>query len=286
MPRVYFDTNVYDHIDKGHVAHSDIDALRFALAHENLIANISIADVEELLGEWETNRTAAVRKLQIAREVVGFDEILKQPRDLLTEAIGTYGSGEVAPSPIMPLDQRNIVVNSLHRIIGGDTRLDSIMSKSLQEAQLMKEGFRQGMTQSRTEVCAEWERIVAKEGRNATFEEYWAAGATEFAEDLVPPDYVDACQARGFDGLLEVRTVRFAVGVLMSLIFSQIVGDGRQSRKPQIGDAYDLWHAVFASTADLFVTYDTRFAGLLRRVPIDNFRIFSSIPELLQSTRL
>jgi hypothetical protein len=67
----------------------------------------------------------------------------------------------------------------------------------------------------------------------------------------------------------------------MSLIFSQIVGDGRQSRKPQSGDGYDLWHAVLASVADSFVTYDTRFAELLGRVPIDNFRVFSSIPELL-----
>jgi hypothetical protein len=71
----------------------------------------------------------------------------------------------------------------------------------------------------------------------------------------------------------------------MALIFSQIVGDGNQSRKPQLGDAYDLWHAILASVAEMFVTYGERFAGLLRLVPIDGFHVFSSIPELLQSIR-
>jgi hypothetical protein len=73
------------------------------------------------------------------------------------------------------------------------------------------------------------------------------------------------------------------VGALMSLIFSQIVGEGSQSRIPQRGDAYDLWHAILASVADAIVTYDERFAASLRRVPVDGFRIFSSVPELLQS---
>lgn len=282
MPNVYFDTNVYDHIDKGYVSSADVDALRRALANRNLTARISIATVEELLGEWETNRNAAVRKLQIARDLVGFDGMMKQPRDLLADATAAYASGEVALSPLMPADQRNIIVSSLHRIAAGETTLDSVTSKSLHQVKLMKKDFRQGMAQSRKEVCEEWEKIVGKEGRNVTFPEYWAAGAVQFAEGLVPPDYIDACRARGFDGLLEVRTVRLAVGALMSLIFSQIVGDGSQSREPQSGDAYDLWHAILASTADSFLTYDTRFAGLLGRVPIDNFRVFSSIPELLR----
>jgi hypothetical protein len=95
----------------------------------------------------------------------------------------------------------------------------------------------------------------------------------------VPPDYVAACRARGFNGLLDVRAMRLCVGALMSLIFAQIVGDGSQSRQPKLGDAYDLWHAILASVADVFVTYDKRFSELLKRVPI-GFHVFSSVPEL------
>jgi hypothetical protein len=86
MPRVYFDINVYDRIDKGCVSPSDVDALRLALRRGNLTANVSIVDIEELLGEWETNRPAAVSKLKTARELIGFDEILNQPSSLLTRS--------------------------------------------------------------------------------------------------------------------------------------------------------------------------------------------------------
>jgi hypothetical protein len=240
MPRVYFDTNVYDHIEKGYVASADVDALRLALARGELIAHLSIADVEEFLGQWETNRAAAIRKLKIAKDIVGFDEILKQPRDLLEDAIKAYAAGESAPSLIMPHDQRKVIKASLDRVTGGDTTLDLVLSESLEKVRAMKETFRRDMTNSRTEVRAEWQEIVAKEGRNVTFEEYWAAGATDFAEGLVPPEYLAACRTRGFAGLLDVRAMRLCVGALMALIFSQIVGDGNQSRKPQLGDAYDL----------------------------------------------
>jgi hypothetical protein len=98
MPRAYFDTNVYDHIDKAYVASADVDALRIASKGGELIARLSIADVEELLGQWETNRGAAVRKLQIARDIVGFQEILKQPCDLLKDAFKAYAAGELPPS--------------------------------------------------------------------------------------------------------------------------------------------------------------------------------------------
>jgi hypothetical protein len=50
---VYFDTNVYDHIDKGYIAGQEVDALRMALGRGDVTAHLSIADVEELLGQWE-----------------------------------------------------------------------------------------------------------------------------------------------------------------------------------------------------------------------------------------
>jgi hypothetical protein len=284
MVRVYFDTNVYDHIDKDDVPMTDLDALRSALANRKLVANLSIADVEELLGQWETNRPAAIRKLQLARDLVGFHQMLKQPSDLLADAFKAYAAGEAAASYLMPPNQRHVVVSSLHSVIQGDTKLDRVVSESLEKVRLMIKGFRQMMTESRAEVLAQWKIIVANLGRNPTFQEYWKAGAIDFAEGLIPPDSLEGCRARGFDGLLEIRTVRLAVGALMSLIFSQIVGEGSQSRTPQRGDAHDLWHAILASVAEVFVTYDERLAASLSRVPVDGFRVFSSIPELLQST--
>jgi hypothetical protein len=108
-------------------------------------------------------------------DIVGFDEILKQPHDLLEDGVRAYAEGNAAPSPIMPLDQQKVIEASLLRIVGGDTRLDPVVSGSLEKVRLMNDRFLRNMTDSRTEVLAEWEEIVANAGRNVTFEEYWTA---------------------------------------------------------------------------------------------------------------
>src|SRR5215468_7413996 len=110
---VYFDTNVYDHIDKGYIARQEVDALRMALGRGDVTAHLSITNVEELLGQWEKDRMAAIRKLRVAGEIVGFDEIFKQPSDLLADAYRAYAAGEPQSSPMMPPDQLKIVVGAL-----------------------------------------------------------------------------------------------------------------------------------------------------------------------------
>jgi hypothetical protein len=69
----------------------------------------------------------------------------------------------------------------------------------------------------------------------------------------------------------------------MSWIFSIVVGD--QPRRPQRNDGYDLWHALLASAADVFVTHDERLAGLLARVPLASFRVVPSLDALLAEYR-
>jgi hypothetical protein len=62
-----------------HVASADVDALR-AMSRGDLTRTSAFVDVEEFLGQWKANRAAAIRKLQIAHDIVGFDEILEAAR--------------------------------------------------------------------------------------------------------------------------------------------------------------------------------------------------------------
>jgi hypothetical protein len=128
----------------------------------------------------------------------------------------------------MPVDQRKVIESSLHRVAGGDTMLDHVLSESLQEVRVMKEKFQQNMTNGCAEARAAWQEVVAKEGATVRFEEYWEAGAVGFAEDLALPQYYTACLNRGFHGLLDLRPVRLCVGALMSLIFSQVRANTNQ----------------------------------------------------------
>lgn len=278
MLRAYFDTNVYDLIDKGDIPATEVEALHAALVRREIIAYLSLADVEELLGQWETDRPAAVRKLRIARDLVGFGSMLKQPADLLREAIQAYADSAPPPSPTLPRAQRRFLGTRLSKVADGSTRFNSVMSQIVADVTTGKEAFKAKMVQARDWTLAEL-NLKPHVLRQVSFEEFWARGATLWAEDFADHlGLAHACRERGLDGLLEVRSVRFCVGAAMSLVHSQVVG----GRHPDFGDGYDLWHAVLASVADVFVTLDERLADhLARAFPVDSFRVVRSIPELL-----
>lgn len=103
------------------------------------------------------------------RDLAGFEQILKQPSDLLADAFRAYAAGQATPSYLMPPDQRRIIVSSLHRVAQGDPKLDRVISESQEQVKLMTKVFRQWMTESRAEVLAQWEMIVAKQGRNPSW---------------------------------------------------------------------------------------------------------------------
>src|SRR6266481_3568880 len=105
MLSVYFDTTIYSHIERGWVDQKVVDALRDALLTARLTARFSVTNIEELLGQWKTERPAALRKLCLARDLVGFEKLLKPPNVLLEEAIRAYASETSPPSPFLPEDQ-------------------------------------------------------------------------------------------------------------------------------------------------------------------------------------
>ena len=288
MPRAYFDTQVYDRIAKGEIPDEDVEALRPLIARRKITAHLSVVDVEELLGEWTTDPAAAIRKIIVARDLVGFNEILKQPRDILTDAIHSYAEGVAQPSPFLAANERDAVVAGLHRLISGDAGMNAVVSDIVRSVCAIKQQFVDEMLAACGQARADWQSVDADRRRETTFAVYWQAGALQWAEDytagLVERRYVERCRDRGFGTLLDIRPVRLCVGATMSWIFSVVVGDGNAPRQPRRTDGYDLWHATTASAADLFVTYDKRLADLVERVPIDNFRVVRSLSELLRGS--
>ena len=276
MPRAYFDTNIY-----GSIRAEEVEGLRAQLARRGIVAYLSLSDIEELLGGWKTNPAAATQRLRVARDLVGFDNILKQPNDLLADAIRAYAVGQSQPSQLLSGDQREIIIDALRRIALGDTNIDHVVSKFVDDVKRRKEEFGLEMAQASARARAEWELIPAERRRTVTFGEYLAAGARQWAEAFAAHiGLADACRERELDGLLNVRTVWVCVGATMSWIYSLVVGDYGQPRQPEPQDVYDLWHALLASAADVFVTRDRKLADLLERVPINGFRVVRSLDAL------
>ena len=287
--QAYFDTCVFSEVDRGNagrVPPSDVAALREAMSRQNLLVRVSLADIDELVGELQGDRQAMVRKLKIVRSLVGFQGMLKQPSDLLRDAIRAYAEGAPLASVTLPEGDRRAVVSCLSEVAAGSMRVDVALAKIAAGVSELKDAAWAGMKKAQAETLAElgWENRDPEERRSLTFRMFWDAGAERFADDFATArGHGDACRKRGLDGLLKIPPMRFFVGVAMSLVYSQVVGDPNQSqvRLPGRGDSYDLWHAVLASTGDTFFTLDRRLASHVERVPSLGFRVVGSVAELL-----
>lgn len=70
-------------------------------------------------------------------------------------------------------------------------------------------------------------------------------------------------------GLLDLRGVRMAVGINLSLAYAETF----EGRAPDMGDSRDQQHAVSASAADVFVTQDPKLLILAARIPETGLRV-------------
>ena len=287
MPTVYFDTTVYDDIAKGDVAAEDIESVRRLATRGAIRAYPSLMNVEELLGQWDSERGEALRRIKILRDLVGFDNMLKQPRDLLDEAINAYAQWGITPPVTLARHHRDIVARNLDELLRGIAKTN--VSNIVADVRALKDGFRRAMTETRDRVLTElkWESRPIEERRAVTFDQFFRNESQPWAEAFADGIGAgDACRRRGLDGLLNVRTVRICVGAQMSLVHSLVFGDGLQSRHSGWGEDYDLWHGLTASVAEIFVTGDHRLAQHLRRVPVANFVVVESLRQLLDHPRL
>jgi len=63
-------------------------------------------------------------------------------------------------------------------------------------------------------------------------------------------------------------------------------GGGSETRQTNCGDVYDLWHALLASAADVFLTGDGNLVDNLGRLRIDGSRVVTSLRALLQDAMI
>jgi len=95
-----------------------------------------------LLGDWDRpeRRPAAVRRLRHARDLVGFDSILKPPDILMAEAIRSYAEGLPAPSPyLLPGDeQRGRIIDMLTSMADGKDEYTGLVLEVVAAVRAMK----------------------------------------------------------------------------------------------------------------------------------------------------
>ncbi|MFQ5853753.1 MAG: hypothetical protein ACE5JU_24605 [Candidatus Binatia bacterium] len=273
---VYFDTNVFDHIHKGiGITKADLLALRSALGAGKISILLSYLNLEEALSALDSCPALAKAELQLILDLADWKRMVKPANMLLSGDINCYARGEV---PSQPFISDPAIQSNLRAMLDPSRQDMGELLTIAKESRKQKEEFMAGMRQATKKVLPHAKKL---KGQRLTFHEYCERLADKLAESFAERVEVrDACQKRGIKGLLEIRSIRLAVGANLSLTYAQAF----EGRTPKFSDSRDICHAVLASAASVFVTQDGAFARLLDRIPIEGFRVVD-ICELLKEIR-
>lgn len=260
--KIYFDTNIFDHLVKGiGITEAEERALRSAVNSGHISVLLSYLNLEEVSCALPTSRGLALEQLRLILEITEVHQLVKPTAMLLSDDIDCYANGKALPHPFIPVD--SIVFSNLQALVREAEQIDDLLPL-LKEVQKEKEDFVAGMREANAKVVPDATALLrATNGRPLGWQDYWERLAERFAEGFVPPPNLILCQKRGIKGLLKVRSMRMAVGSALSFAYAETF----EKRTPKLGDSRDMQHAVLASAADVFVTHDAALARLLSRIP-------------------
>src|SRR5260370_22794121 len=137
MPRVYFDNTFYNFLDKGWFAPEDVEEFK-ALSGHRIRAYVSPVNADELIAQWPTDRAATLRMLGIARDLVGFGNVLKQPGDLLRDEIVAYAQALASPPKTMPPSLADFFDRELRELAKGGPGCDRLLARQFPPAHTIK----------------------------------------------------------------------------------------------------------------------------------------------------
>ena len=232
--------------------------------------------------------------LGIARDLVGFGKVLKQPSDLLHDEIVAYARGLASPPKTMPRSLATSFEGEMRELANGRPGCDQlaaeVAAKITTLKETLKDDYKKQMADARNQVLTQmkWSERTPAERKSVPFDEYLAGFGPYLAEAFADSFGVgDACRRRGISGLLKRRAVALCVGSQVSWIYSQTVpwAGGIETRQTDWGDGYDNWHALEASAADIFVTGDDGLAKKLKQLKIADFTVVTSLRELLDKVQ-
>lgn len=283
---VYFDTCAWSHLYDGAVLMrpgwdtvatlSGLSNLRHAVSSGAISIVLSMVALEELIADPEDYQPRAALALKLS----DWSRPVKPTIRLLTETIQSYAAGGRPASPVFRgRDQWQLVSELSSTILGTSPEDIAARKEATERAREQIAKFHEAMMRGQDATL-----LVLREHpelwRSWTFDNFWDEVSIRFTESTARRlGVLNECRSRGIEGLLEIPTVRMAIGVSASLMFAQVQRSAVQ--KPQPQDSRDLQHAVMAAArASIFVTDDAKLMRLVSRVPMTGFETVR-LPEFL-----
>ncbi|MGD0949302.1 MAG: hypothetical protein ABSA52_17975 [Candidatus Binatia bacterium] len=256
---LYFDTNVYDHINKRlGVSDGDVAYLRRYLRAGGVVLRLSVFNLEEAVGLVRSRPHAARTLANLMRDLASLDKFFREPGELAELSVLSAIRGTEAPDPYL-YDQETLEAG-LDRLFeaspeGDRELLDSDASTAIQ-IRKFHEGMRRGCETIRVNL-----RTLNPSGRRVPFDRYLEQGRRRAAEDMLARLSTDVSNEQ-VDRLLGLRYPKAYIEASVSLIYSYSF----EGLAPKPGDSRDLMHAGLAGLADVFVTQDRSLSRRLKRI--------------------
>lgn len=268
MTTVYFDRNAFDQLDrKFKITDEEIELLREQVAAGRLSILVSFETVIETVNARQDTALSGLRLIKdFARQTFP----VKPHNDLVRDDINSFANGEKLSQPF----------------VAGMLSIDKVIADVQHPSEELKEEIaaeksNKERLNDKIRGNIDFEQRALNGKRPGSFGKYWDLRSRFYAEGFAHyAGRLEECQARGIDELLKVRSVRMAVGALLSLMYSLLI----EGHFVQNGTAYDLMHAAPMSVADIIITNDGELLRLLNRVPIADIQVMT-LRDLIERCR-
>jgi hypothetical protein len=244
MITVYLDKNVLSHIltvrrtgaETAGVAQTHIDQLKAATEGERIRNMMSVMQIQEAAYALNAgSANVAKEELDLLRELLWQDKVLKFPNDLLFENIVNYANGN---GPADPLMDNNIDLDGLFNSDGDIEERRQTLAQTTKEDEEFSAKARVANVNDREVILAEFGNA------KPSYEEFYKTRIEERLKGLVQgaekhyqcEGLLAACENRGFGGMLEFPTLATAAGASISYQYARVFGELSEKESKRKGD--------------------------------------------------
>jgi hypothetical protein len=269
----YFDTNAY-----GRLCWSDAETERWTPRLKGAIAarRLSILPGAVVFDETfgiQRQPEKILDRLRLMWDLCDWQSVVKSHNLLLQDDIRHFVYNGEADHPFMREPASGRVRASLRNLMNGIGDFDSLRD-IVRAEQPRKLAFATGVEALADETRIEFRETVKNLGIRS-FDDYLQSQSAVWASALAEKcGLLPECTQKGISELLKLRTVKMCVGHSLSYVWANNMDEEFEVRP---SDSADLQHSLpAAAAADVFVTNDAALTGILKRVPLRNFRVMTT----------
>jgi hypothetical protein len=273
MREVYFDTNVYSHLDS-QLQKKNLTAynkLRRAVLSDQLRIYTSLVVYEETTTALLEYPSQGLRRIRLIRKLSKRKKMIRIHFEILADDIRSYAKGEAFKSQFMSPPP------SLHELYE-HRPIDELIEAAKQTKDYIR-GYRNNVREAYATHIAPLAKQVIANKEVPTFEENYRELAVEFVRSTIRKSpYKQECEEKGLDDLLRVPSMNSMVGAQLSIIYANTYQNRLQSQ----GDSRDVQHVQLASAVGSLVTEDAGLLKVVRRMDSPYIKAMK-LDDLLQS---